>query len=281
MRRILLTVVAMLIPAAGLTLGISGTAGAATGKIECTTFTGNASSTLVISGCTGGNTGGSSQPLSALSLATGGTVTWVSGSTTTSGVPTLTGVAATHCPGYVKPPKGTTPPEPTADSFTASVTADTGDGIFIPGTETGEVCIGTDGSITALKALKISWTASTVTCTTINGNASSTLTVSGCTGGNTGGGSQPLSALALAVGGTITWTSGGSTTIGAPTLTPTGATHCPGYLKGAATEPTAEKFSAVVTADTGDGLKLPGTAKGAVCLGTDGTISALKPLAAK
>ena len=281
MRRILLTVVAMLIPAAGLTLGVASTAGAATGKITCTTFTGNASSTLVISGCTGGNTGGSSQPLSALSLATGGTVTWVSGSTTTSGVPTLTTVAPTHCPGYVKPPKGTTPPEPSADSFTASVTADTGDGIFIPGTETGEVCVGTDGSITALKALKISWTGSSLLCTTIAGNAASTLTVSGCTGGNTGGGSLPLTATALALGGTIQWSSGGSTTIGAPTLTPTGATHCPGYVKKAASEPTAENFSAVVSSDTGDGLKLPGTAKGAVCIGTDGSITALKPLAAK
>ncbi len=277
MRRILLTVVAMLIPAAGLTLGLSGTAGAATGKITCTTFTGNASSTLVISGCTGGNTGGSSQPLSALSLATGGTVTWVSGSTTTSGVPTLTTVAATHCPGYVKGAAT----NPSADSFTAAVTGDTGDGMLIPGTEAGEVCVGTDGSITALKALKISWTASTITCTTINGNASSTLTVTGCTGGNTGGGSTAIPATALALGGVIPWSSGGSTTIGAPTLTATGATHCPGYTKGAATNPTAEKFSAVVTADTGDGLKLPGTAKGAVCIGTDGSITALKPLAAK
>ena len=277
MRRILLTVAAMLIPAAGLTLGISGTAGAATGKITCTTFTGNASSTLVISGCTGGNTGGSSQPLSAVSLATGGTVTWVSGSTTTSGVPALTTVAATHCPGYVK----NAATNPSADSFTASVTGDTGDGIFIPGTETGEVCVGTDGSITALKALKISWTASTLLCTTITGNAASTLTVSGCTGGNTGGGSTPITATALAVGGTIHWLSGGSTTIGAPTLTPTSATHCPGYVKGAATEPTAEKFLATVSADTGDGLKLPGSAKGAVCIGTDNSITALKPLAAK
>ena len=277
MRRILLTVAAMLIPAAGLTLGISGTAGAATGKITCTTFTGNASSTLVISGCTGGNTGGSSQPLSAVSLATGGTVTWVSGSTTTSGVPALTTVAATHCPGYVK----NAATNPSADSFTSSVTGDTGDGMLIPGTETGEVCVGTDGSITALKALKISWTASSISCTGFSGNATSTTTVSGCTGGNTGGGSVPMTAATLAVGGTIHWLSGGSTTIGAPTLTPTSATHCPGYSKTAATNPVADKFSAVVTADTGDGLKLPGSAKGAVCIGTDNSITALKPLALK
>ena len=216
-------------------------------------------------------------PLSPLSLATGGTVTWVSGSTTTSGVPTLTTVAATHCPGYVK--KAAT--NPTADSFTSTVTADSGDGIFIPGAETGSVCIGTDGTITALKPLKITWTASTISCTSISGNISGNIAVGGCSGGNTGGGSVPLSALTLATGGTINWLSGGSTTIGAPTLSPTAATHCPGYVKKAATNPTAEKFSAVVTADTGDGLKLPGSAKGAVCLGTDGTITALSPLAAK
>jgi hypothetical protein len=275
MRRILLTAAAMLIPVAGLTLGIAGTAGAATGKIECTTLTGTASTTIAFSGCTGGNTGGGSQPLNPVALATGGTVTWLSGSTTTSGVPTLTDVAATKCPGYSKGAAT----NPSADSFSAAVTGDTGDGILIPGTEAGEVCVGTDGSISLLKALKISWTSSTVTCTTITGSA--TLVISGCSGGNTGGSSTSLSAATLALGGTIHWVSGGSTTIGAPTLTPTSATHCPGYVKKAASEPTAEKFSATVSSDTGNGLKLPGTAKGAVCVGLDGSITALKPLAAK
>jgi hypothetical protein len=265
----------MLIPVAGLTLGIAGTAGAATGKITCTTFTGNASGTITISGCTGGNTGGSSEPLTALSLETGGTVTWVSGSTTTSGAPTLTAASATKCPGYVKNATS----NPAAEDFTAAVTGDTGDGILIPGTEAGSVCIGTDGSITALKALKISWTASSISCTTITGSA--TLVVSGCTGGDTGGSSQPLSAATLATGGTITWSTGASTTISAPTITATSATKCPGYVKKAATEPTAENFTAAVTSDSGDGLKLPGTAKGAVCISTTGQITALKALSAK
>jgi hypothetical protein len=239
----------MLIPVAGLTLGIAGTAGAATGKITCTTLTGNAATTITISG--------------------------VSGSTTTSAAPTLTAASATKCPGYVK--KAAT--NPVAEDFTASVTGDTGDGILIPGTEAGAVCIGTDGSITALKALKISWTASSISCTTITG--SSSLIVSGCTGGDTGGSSTSLSAATLATGGTITWSSGSSTTIGAPTITATSATKCPGYVKKAANNPTAENFTAAVTSDTGDGLKLPGTAKGAVCIGTDGSITALKPLTAK
>ena len=277
MRRILLTLVALLIPIGGLTLGFSGVAGAATGKIVCTTITGTASGDITVSGCTGGNTGGSSEPESALALAEGGTTTWVSGSTTTSSAPTLTSVSATRCPGYVK----NAPANPSAESFVASVTGDTGDGILIPGSETGEVCIGTTGAITALKSIEITWTESDISCTTITGSAAGDITVSGCTGGDTGGGSLALPGTALATGGTISWTSGGSTTIGPPTLTSTSATKCPGYVKKAPTEPTAENFTAAVTADTGDGLKLPGTAKGAVCIGTDGSITALKVLSVK
>ena len=277
MRRALLTFAAILIPVGGLTLGISGVAGAATGKIVCTTITGNASGTIVVSGCTGGNTGGASDPMAAASLATGGTIDWVSGSTTTSSAPTLTSVSAKKCPGYVK----NAATNPAAESFTGAVTGDTGDSILVPGTETGQVCIGTDGSITVLKNITISWTESSISCTTISGTASGNITVSGCTGGDTGGGSVAFPALALATGGTVPWVSGGSTTIGAPTLTSTSAELCPGYVKNAATNPSAENFTASVTSDTGDGLKMPGTAKGAVCIGTDGSITALKTLSIK
>ena len=281
MRRIITTFAAMLIPVAGLTLGIAaGTAGAGTVKITCTTLTGSASTTITVSGCTGGDTGGSSVPAPALSLEAGGTTTWVSGTTTSVGPPTLTPVSNTKCPGYVKPPKGTTPPEPSALAVVSAVTADNGNGIALPATSTGEVCVGTDGTITALKSFIYSWTGGApISCTTITGTA--TLVISGCTGGNTGGSSTPISAAALALGGTIHWVSGGSATIGAPTLTPTSSKSCPGYLKGAATEPTAEKFAAVLTQDTGDGFKLPGSAKGGVCIGTDGSITALGPLAVK
>lgn len=277
MRRILLTAAAVLIPVAGLTLGFSGTAGAA-GKLECTSLSGNASSTVTVSGCTGGNTGGSSQPVAAATLASGGTVTWVSGSTTTIAAPALTTVSATKCPGYVKNAAS----NPAAESFVATVTGDTGDGMLIPGTLTGAVCVGTDGSITLLKTIKYSWTSSSVVCTTVTGNAATTTTVSGCTGGNTGGSSQPVSSVTLANGGTIPWVSGGSVTIAAPTLTATSAKKCPGYVKNAASNPSAENFTAAVTSDTGDGLKkLPGSAKGSVCIGTDGSITALKPLSLK
>ena len=214
MRRIFMTLTAMLIPMAGLTLAFSGTAGAGSLKITCTTVTGTVSGDITISGCTGGNTGGASTPKPTLSLSTGGTTNWVSGSTTTTGVPTTTSVSATKCPGYVKPPKGTTPPEPAALAVSGNVTGDTGDGMLLPATETGEVCVGTDGNtITALKSFVFAWTGSSLTCTTLAGNISSNMTVSGCTGGNTGGGSTPFVALNLATGGTIPWSSGGSTTI--------------------------------------------------------------------
>jgi hypothetical protein len=267
--------VAMLIPIGGLTLGLSGVAGAATGKIVCTTITGNATGNITVSGCTGGNTGGSSEPLSATALATGGTVDWVSGSTTTSTAPVLKLVTATKCPGYVKNAAS----NPIAESFKASVTADSGDSILVPGTETGEVCVGTDGTISVLKDLEISWKESSISCTAVSGNATGNITVSGCTGGDTGGSSAALPALTLATGGTIPWTSGSSTTISAPTLKATSATKCPGYVKGGSANPSAEKFTATVTTDTGDGLKIPGKASGAVCLASDGTITALGKLA--
>jgi hypothetical protein len=276
MRRTLLVIAALIIPISGLTLGIAGTAGAA-GSITCSTIAGNATGTITLSGCTGPNTGGSSKPTSAAALATGGTITWVSGGTTTFAQPTLAAASATKCPGYVKKAAS----EPAAESFTAVVTGDTGDGVLVPGSASGSVCIGTDGTITTLKAMKFKWASSSITCSTFSGNISGTIAASGCSGGNTGGGSQQLSAATLAAGGTINWLSGGSTTVGAPTLAAASATKCPGYVKKAASEPTAESFTAAVSSDTGDGLKLPGTMKGSVCIASDGSITALKALSLK
>ncbi len=279
--------VAMLVPVAGLTLALgAGIASAGTGKITCTTVTGTVSGNITISGCSGGNTGGSSVPKPTLSLETGGITTWVSGSTTTSGAPTTTVISPKHCPGYVKPPKGTTPAEPSALSVTAAITGDTGNGMLLPAVQTGEVCVGTDDTITALKSFVFAWTSSSISCTTINGSLSSnTIVVSGCTGGDTGGSSVSLAATSLATGGPIGWTSGGSTTISAPTLVTSVGKTCPGYVtppKGTSpAEPTLEKFTATVTGDSGDGLKFPGKAKGSVCVGTDGTITAAGPLTAK
>jgi hypothetical protein len=123
--------------------------------------------------------------------------------------------------------------------------------------------------------------ATSIVCTTITGTATSTITVSGCSGGSTGGSSKPANASTLATGGTIDWVSGSTTTISAPTLTSTSAKKCPGYVKGGSSNPTADKFTAKVTADTGDGIKVPGSAKGAVCISSSGSITALKPLSAK
>jgi hypothetical protein len=123
-----------------------------------------------------------------------------------------------------------------------------------------------------------------VTCSTISGTASGTITVSGCSDSGSATGltaTEPIEATALATGGTIHWTTAGDTsTFGAPTLTPTNAKHCPGYVKDAATEPTAEKFAGSVTSSSPTGLKNPGTFKGEVCIGLTGNITNPKPLKA-
>ena len=74
--------------------------------------------------------------------------------------------------------------------------------------------------------------------------------------------------------------SGSTTTISAPKLKSTSAKKCPGYVKGGSSNPSAESFKATVTGDTGDGIKVPGKATGAVCITSSGAITALKPLKA-
>ena len=117
-------------------------------------------------------------------------------------------------------------------------------------------------------------------CSSISGTASTTVTISGCVdsnGANTGGGTQPLTVASLAGGGTVTWDSGFTSTFSAATLTSTSPKHCPGYVKGAATEPTADKIAGTVTASTA-GFKIPGTYKGEVCIDQSGNITNPKPL---
>jgi hypothetical protein len=119
-----------------------------------------------------------------------------------------------------------------------------------------------------------------ITCTKMTGNVSSTITVSSCTGGHTGGKSKPIAATALAAGGTLHWVSGGTTTIKAPTLTSVPATNCPGFVAGGSNNPQADKFVAVVSADKGDHIKVPGQATGAICISHTGAVTALKPVVA-
>jgi hypothetical protein len=158
MRRVLMVVAAVTIPFSGVVLGLSGQAFAGV-KITCTSIAGTETSST-ISGCTGGDTGGSSPNFDFAGAAVGPvTIPWVSGNTTTlSKVTFAIAPKAPHCPGYVKSTK-TAPysgPEPSLVKFKGTVTADTGDGIKVPGKYSGEVCISTAGNLTAAKALKIS-----------------------------------------------------------------------------------------------------------------------------
>jgi len=122
-----------------------------------------------------------------------------------------------------------------------------------------------------------------VTCTNVSGPAGN-LTISGCTGGNTGGGAHNVNGAVLAAGGTITWNSGATITVGSPSLVPVKATKCPGYVKSTkkapynGPEPSAEKFTLSVTAQSNLGVKVPGAAKGEVCISNAGNVTALKAM---
>jgi hypothetical protein len=160
MRRIVLLAAALTIPASALSVALtSGPASASgpKGKSVCTTVSGSISSgTITISGCTdinGATTGGGTGPISFAALASGGTVSFLSGDTMTFSAPHLANPSAHKCPGYVKGAAT----NPTATKFQGTVTAATA-GLHLPGKIIGEVCIGNDanGTITNPKALKIS-----------------------------------------------------------------------------------------------------------------------------
>jgi hypothetical protein len=76
---------------------LAGAASAAPAKtgIKCGTLTGNIASTVTLSKCKG-NTGKSSKPIPATELASGGTITWANGQTTT--VTLSVKQAGTACP---------------------------------------------------------------------------------------------------------------------------------------------------------------------------------------
>ena len=85
--------------------GVATAAAGPKGKTACTTITGTVAGNISISGCvdaSGANTGGASVPFPTLNLATGGTITWASGKTTTFGPPVTVPTNAKKCPGYVK-----------------------------------------------------------------------------------------------------------------------------------------------------------------------------------
>jgi hypothetical protein len=164
MRRIFMLTAALAIPASVVLVALDGgqalAKGGPKGKTTCSSMNGSVTGgTVTISGCAdsnGANTGGGTGALSISLLATGGNVTWNSGKVTTFGAPTEGSTNAKHCPGYVKPPKGgPTPSEPSATKFSGSVTADNA-GFKVPGKYKGAVCISQSGTISLLKALKVS-----------------------------------------------------------------------------------------------------------------------------
>jgi hypothetical protein len=116
------------------------------------------------------------------------------------------------------------------------------------------------------------------TCATVTGTVAGNIQLTNCVdvnGANTGGSTVPFPTLNLATGGVFVWTSGKTTTTGAPVTTITKATKCPGYVKlkkkdPPVPQPSALKVESPVIADTA-GLKVPGKVKGAICLSADGT----------
>jgi hypothetical protein len=100
-----------------------------------------------VSGCKGGSTGGSSEPVATTSLASGGTITWVNGNTTTFSAPKLTSSKTLTAKCVAKYGAGTS-----EDYAKATVTAQSGTGDSpIPGVFKAWVCIDSAGNVHALK----------------------------------------------------------------------------------------------------------------------------------
>ena len=151
MQRALLWAVALVISVSGASLvALTSPAGAATSKITCTTIAGTVQTTIEIGGCTGGNTGGGSQPIPGAAFGVGWTIPWVSGSTTTVSLSMPMGISAKKCAGYVKG----SPSNPAAIKFAGTVIADSGDNLRVPGNLTATYCLFPSGQLTVLKPLK-------------------------------------------------------------------------------------------------------------------------------
>ncbi|HXQ62310.1 MAG TPA: hypothetical protein VN796_08245 [Acidimicrobiales bacterium] len=142
MRRILLAVAVLTIPASAVTLGLSGTAWAG-GGTSCSTLTGNVTGTSgSLSGCTDtANTGGSGTfPISAFTSGSG-TITWATGGTTT------VTVTATVPKKDEKDPHGSCAAGDTEFNVKGKVTGSTGVGSSVKGKIKGEVCLDASGNL--------------------------------------------------------------------------------------------------------------------------------------
>jgi hypothetical protein len=134
-----------IIPVIGIAALVSGgtvgaalapSAGAAKTKtIKCTKLKGTVTGNIQASGCNG-NTGTKSKKMASSVLASGGTVKWANGKTTTIGAPSL--ATGSLCPAG-----------DTDEIASGAVTADTtGSAKPIPGVYNAEVCIDSAGNIT-------------------------------------------------------------------------------------------------------------------------------------
>jgi hypothetical protein len=121
--------------AAGSVLAFLPSADAATTGIVCSKMSGTITSTVTLAKCTG-NTGTKSKPIKSTSLASGGTIKWVNGKTTTVKLSVKQG------------PGGACPA--TSKEYIASgkVTADTTKSAKVGGPATAKVCVAASGAIT-------------------------------------------------------------------------------------------------------------------------------------
>jgi hypothetical protein len=130
------------------TVALSGPAGAAALKIKCSGLTGTAAGTIKLTGCNG-NTGGGSKTFPASSFASGGTIPWLNGKTTTVTLSATSGEGST--PGVDKSPdtaSGSCPATSTEFEAKGTVTGDTTGSATVGGPATGEACLDGAGNIT-------------------------------------------------------------------------------------------------------------------------------------
>ncbi len=136
--------VATALPVAGVVSLAAGHAGASTVmKVKCTTLSGNATTTAMLSGCTGGaGTGGATMPTTLPVIEGGGKVIWVSGKKTKLGAPTVG--AGTLCPKT----------DPFDVTVAGAVKKDTTGSITVPGTYKGEICVDANENVSLAPGTK-------------------------------------------------------------------------------------------------------------------------------
>ena len=116
-------------------LAFTGPASATVTGIKCKALTGNIANSVVIKRCVVGNTGGRSKAMPAANLASGGTIKWVNGKTTTVKLTVTQGSAANCAVGD------------TEYDAVGKVTADTTGSVKIGGKVSAHVCVSPTGAL--------------------------------------------------------------------------------------------------------------------------------------